>query len=48
MSERATPPLQGPLKGIKVVELGTLIAGPFASRIMAEFGADVKIGRAHV
>lgn len=41
MSERATPPLQGPLKGIKVVELGTLIAGPFASRIMAEFGADV-------
>ena len=41
MSERATPPLQGPLEGIKVVELGTLIAGPFASRIMAEFGADV-------
>ncbi|HVK99405.1 MAG TPA: CaiB/BaiF CoA-transferase family protein [Dongiaceae bacterium] len=32
---------QKPLAGIKVVELGTLIAGPFASRIMAEFGADV-------
>ena len=31
----------GPLKGIKVLELGQLIAGPFCSRIMAEFGADV-------
>lgn len=31
----------GPLKGIKVVERGTLIAGPFAARIMAEFGAQV-------
>lgn len=30
-----------PLTGIKVVELGTLIAGPFAARICAEFGADV-------
>lgn len=30
-----------PLAGVKVVELGTLIAGPFAARIMAEFGAEV-------
>ncbi|MBI1905858.1 MAG: CoA transferase [Rhodocyclales bacterium] len=30
-----------PLAGLKVVELGTLIAGPFAARIMAEFGAEV-------
>ena len=30
-----------PLSGLKVVELGTLIAGPFASRICAEFGAQV-------
>ena len=30
-----------PLAGLKVVELGTLIAGPFASRICAEFGAVV-------
>jgi len=33
--------MEGPLSGIKVVEFGTLIAAPFASRLMAEFGADV-------
>jgi formyl-CoA transferase len=32
---------QQPLAGLKVVELGTLIAGPFAARICAEFGAQV-------
>lgn len=31
----------GPLGGIRIVELGTLIAAPFASRMLAEFGADV-------
>jgi crotonobetainyl-CoA:carnitine CoA-transferase CaiB-like acyl-CoA transferase len=29
------------LKGIKVLELGTLIAGPFAARMFGEFGAEV-------
>src|SRR5215475_90948 len=33
--------MDGPLAGIKVVEFGTLIAAPFAARLMAEFGADV-------
>ncbi|HTD03583.1 CaiB/BaiF CoA-transferase family protein [Undibacterium sp.] len=32
---------KGPLAGIKVLELGTLIAGPFCSRMLAEFGAEV-------
>ncbi|MBX3093470.1 MAG: CoA transferase [Cryobacterium sp.] len=31
----------GPLDGVRVVELGALIAGPFAGRMLADFGADV-------
>jgi len=30
-----------PLNGIRVVEIGQLIAGPFAARVLADFGADV-------
>jgi crotonobetainyl-CoA:carnitine CoA-transferase CaiB-like acyl-CoA transferase len=33
--------MQLPLTGLRVIELGQLIAGPFASKILAEFGADV-------
>lgn len=33
--------MEKPLAGVRVVELGTLIAGPFCSRILAEFGAEV-------
>ena len=32
---------RGALDGLRVLELGSLIAGPFATRLMAEFGADV-------
>ena len=31
----------GALKGLKVVEMGQLIAGPFAGKTLGEFGADV-------
>ena len=31
----------GPLKDLKVVEMGTLIAGPFCGQILGDFGADV-------
>jgi len=30
-----------PLAGLKVVEMGTLIAGPYCARLLAEFGAEV-------
>lgn len=30
-----------PLEGIKVLELGQLIAGPFATKILGEFGAEI-------
>ena len=34
-------PSHGPLAGLKVVELGQLIAGPFAAKTLADFGAEV-------
>src|SRR5436305_1228680 len=38
---RSIEPTRRPLEGLRVLELGTLIAGPFATRLMAEFGAEV-------
>jgi formyl-CoA transferase len=31
----------GPLSGLKVLEMGQLIAGPFAAKTLADFGAEV-------
>ena len=40
--EADTSPVSGgPLSGLKVIELGQLIAGPFAAKTLADFGADV-------
>lgn len=33
--------MEGPLSGIRVLELGQMIAGPLAGRMMADFGAEV-------
>jgi hypothetical protein len=32
---------RGPLTGLRVLELGTLIAGPFTGRLLGDFGAKV-------
>ncbi len=37
----AAPVAFGPLAGLKVLEMGQLIAGPFAAKTLADFGADV-------
>lgn len=34
-------PGTGPLKGLRVLDMGTMIAGPLAATLMADFGADV-------
>ena len=31
----------GPLEGVRILELGTLLAGPFAARLLADLGAEV-------
>jgi formyl-CoA transferase len=37
-----TPPLPvRPLAGLRVLEMGALIAGPFCAKVLAEFGAEV-------
>ena len=38
MSETTAP---GPLAGLRVIEMGTLIAGPFCGQILGDFGAEV-------
>ena len=38
MPQQATA---GPLQGIRVLELGSLIAGPFCAKTLADFGAEV-------
>jgi len=37
----STLPTPGALQGVRVIEMGQLIAGPFAGKTLGEFGADV-------
>jgi formyl-CoA transferase len=41
MADAAATPPKGPLADLVVIELGTLIAGPFCGQILADFGAEV-------
>ena len=43
MSANTTPeiPGAGPLAGVRVIELGQLIAGPFCGKTLGDFGAEV-------
>lgn len=34
-------PNEGPLTGLRVIEMGTLIAGPFCGQVLGDFGAEV-------
>ncbi len=41
MSSKPSNDRKSPLAGMKVIELGTLIAGPYAASLLAQFGAEV-------
>ena len=36
-----SPPHAGPLAGLRAIELGSTVAGPFCARLLADFGCDV-------
>ena len=35
------PPTFGPLTGVRVLELGSFIAGPFSGQLLGDYGAEV-------
>ena len=41
MSDDAPAPGPGPLAGVRVLEMGSFIAGPFAGQLLGDYGADV-------
>jgi formyl-CoA transferase len=40
-SQASFPATPAALKGVRVIEMGQLIAGPFAGKTLGDFGAEV-------
>ena len=38
---RTAPSGEGPLNGIRVIEIGSMVAGPVACTLLGDFGAEV-------
>ena len=41
MTDAATGKMEGPLSGLKVVDISTVVAGPFAAGLLGDYGAQV-------
>jgi crotonobetainyl-CoA:carnitine CoA-transferase CaiB-like acyl-CoA transferase len=41
VNDHAAPPPSTPLAGVRVLDVGTLIAGPFGATLLGDFGAEV-------
>src|SRR5690606_6260321 len=41
MRSAMSNPTNGPLTGLTVIEMGSLIAGPFCAQLLGDFGAEV-------
>ena len=41
MTDAATSKAEGPLSGLKVVDISTVVAGPFAAGLLGDYGAQV-------
>lgn len=41
MHDDSVPNTDGPLQGVRVLELGSFIAGPFAGQLLGDYGAEV-------